>query len=391
VADPQRENEKDTSMKAVTYQGLKDVQVKEVDEPKIEKSDDMIIRITHTAICGSDLHLLHGMIPNLPHDYIIGHEPMGIVEETGPDVTKVKRGDRVIVPFNISCGQCYYCQHQLESQCDQSNPHGDAGGYFGYSETFGGYAGGQAERLRVPFANFTSFRVPEDCEMEDEQLLFLSDILPTAYWGVDNSGVKKGDTVVVLGCGPVGLLTQKFAWLKGAERVIAVDYIGYRMEHAKRTNRVETINFEDEKNIGNHLKEMTGGGADVVIDCVGMDGKKTVLEMVETALKLQGGAMGAIQIASQAVRKGGTIQLVGVYGTRYNAFPLGDLFSRNITLKMGQAPVIHYMPEIYKLIRDGKIDPTDIITHRMPLAEAKRGYELFDTKTDNCIKVVLQP
>jgi S-(hydroxymethyl)glutathione dehydrogenase/alcohol dehydrogenase len=378
-------------MKAVTYQGMKDVEVKEVDEPQIEKNDDMIIRITHTAICGSDLHLVHGMIPNLPHDYIIGHEPMGIVEETGPDVTKVKRGDRVIVPFNIACGQCYYCQHQLESQCDQSNPHGDVGGYFGYSETFGGYAGGQAERLRVPYANFTSFRVPEDCEMEDEQLLFLSDILPTAYWGVDNSGVKKGDTVVVLGCGPVGLLAQKFAWLKGAERVIAVDYIGYRMEHAKRTNRVETVNFEDEDNIGNHLKEMTGGGADVVIDCVGMDGKKTVLEMVESALKLQGGAMGAIQIASQAVRKGGTIQLVGVYGMRYNAFPLGDLFSRNITLKMGQAPVIHYMPEIYNLIREGKIDPTDIITHRMPLAEAKRGYELFDTKTDNCIKVVLRP
>jgi S-(hydroxymethyl)glutathione dehydrogenase/alcohol dehydrogenase len=331
------------------------------------------------------------MIPNLPHDYIIGHEPMGIVEETGPDVTKVKRGDRVIVPFNVACGQCFYCRHHLESQCDQSNPHGDAGGYFGYSETFGGYAGGQAERLRVPFANFTSFRVPEDCELEDEQLLFLSDILPTAYWGVDHSGVKPGDTVVVLGCGPVGLLAQKFAWLKGAERVIAVDYIGYRMEHAKRTNRVETVNFEDEENIGNHLKEMTGGGADVVIDCVGMDGKKTVLEMVESALKLQGGAMGAIQIASQAVRKSGTIQLVGVYGMRYNAFPLGDLFSRNITLKMGQAPVIHYMPEIYRLIRKGRIDPTDIITHRMSLADAKRGYELFNTKSDNCVKVVLRP
>ncbi|WP_199620807.1 zinc-dependent alcohol dehydrogenase [Paenibacillus alkalitolerans] len=378
-------------MKAVTFQGIKDVKVKEVNDPKIEKGDDIIVRITSTAICGSDLHLIHGMVPNLPEDYIIGHEPMGIVEEVGPEVTKVKKGDRVIIPFTVACGQCFYCQNQLESQCDQSNPHGESGGFFGYSDTYGGYAGGQAEMLRVPFANFTPFRIPDDCELEDEKLLFLSDILPTAYWGVDDAGVKKGDTVIVLGCGPVGLLAQKFAWMKGAERVIAVDYIDYRLEHAKRTNRVEVINFEAEKNIGNHLKEITRGGADVVIDCVGMDGKMTFVELVETALKLQGGAMGAIQIASQAVRKGGTIQLVGVYGMRYNAFPLGDLFSRNITLKMGQAPVIHYMPELYRMIADGRIDPADMITHRLSLEEAERGYEIFDTKTDNCIKVVLKP
>lgn len=223
------------------------------------------------------------------------------------------------------------------------------------------------------------------------RLLFLSDILPTAYWGVDSAGVKEGDTVIVLGCGPVGLLTQKIAWMKGAKRVIAVDYIGYRLEHAKRTNLVEIVNFEDEENIGNHLKEMTGGGADVVIDCVGMDGKKTFVEMIESALKLQGGTLGPILIASQCVRKGGTIQLVGVYGMRYNAFPLGDLFARNITLKMGQAPVIHYMPELYKLIVQGRIDPTDIITHRLPLEEASRGYSIFDEKTDDCIKVILKP
>lgn len=378
-------------MKAVTYQGIKDVAVKEVQDPSLEKPDDILVRITHTAICGSDLHLVHGMVPGLPHDYIIGHEPMGIVEEVGKDVTKVKKGDRVIIPFNVACGQCRYCLSNLESQCDNSNPHGDAGGYFGYSETFGGYAGGQAEMLRVPYANFIPFVIPEHCEMEDERLLFLSDILPTAYWGVDHAGVKPGDTVVVLGCGPVGLLTQKFAWMKGAERVIAVDYIGYRLEHAKRTNQVEIINFEDEKNIGNHIKEMTSGGADVVIDCVGMDGKKTVLEMVETALKLQGGTLGPILIASQAVRKGGTIQLVGVYGMRYNAFPLGDLFSRNIKLLMGQAPVIHYMPELFTLIESEQLDPTDIITHRLPLSEARRGYELFDEKKDDCIKVVLRP
>jgi S-(hydroxymethyl)glutathione dehydrogenase/alcohol dehydrogenase len=378
-------------MKAVTFQGIKDVKVKEVHDPKLEKKDDIIVRITSTAICGSDLHLIHGMVPNTPEDFIIGHEPMGIVEEIGPEVTRVKKGDRVVVPFNIACGQCFYCRHQLESQCDNSNPHGEAGAFFGYSETFGGYAGGQAEMLRVPYANFVPFVVPEDCEMEDEKLLFLSDIVPTAYWGVDDAGVKPGDTVIVLGCGPVGLLAQKFAWLKGAKRVIAVDYISYRLEHAKRTNHVETFNFEKEDNIGNHLKEITQGGADVVIDCVGMDGKKTVVEMVETALKLQGGSMGAIQIASQAVRKGGVIQLVGVYGMRYNAFPLGDFFVRNITLKMGQAPVIHYMPGLYEQIRSGRFDPTDIITHRMDLSEAEHGYEIFDAKADNCIKVVLKP
>src|SRR5690606_8977427 len=239
---------------------------------------------------------------------------------------KLNKGDRVVIPFNVSCGQCFYCQNHLESQCDNSNPEGEAGGYLGYSPAFGNYVGAQAELLRVPFANFSSFKVPEDNEMSDEQLLFLSDILPTAYWGVDNAGVKEGDTVIVLGCGPVGLLTQKFAWMKGAKRVIAVDYIGYRLEHAKRTNNVETFNFEDEKNIGNHLKEITSGGADVVIDCVGMDGKKTLMEHVQSMLMLQGGTMGALLIASQAVRKGGTIQVVGVYGMRYNAFPLGDLF-----------------------------------------------------------------
>lgn len=378
-------------MKAVTYQGIKDIKVKDVEDPKIEKKDDILVKITSTAICGSDLHLVHGMIPNMPENFIIGHEPMGIVEEVGSEVSNVKKGDRVIVPFTIACGQCYYCQNHLESQCDNSNPHGEAGAYFGYSETFGGVAGGQAEALRVPYGNFTPFVVPEDSELEDEKLLFLSDIIPTAYWGVDNAGVKKGDTVIVLGCGPVGLLTQKFAWLKGAKRVIAVDYIGYRLAHAKRVNKVEVFDFTENDNLGEYLKEITHGGADVVIDCVGLDGKKTPLEIVGSALKLHGGAMGAIVIASQAVRKGGTVQLVGVYGTRYNAFPLGDFFARNITLKMGQAPVIHYIPELYRMIKEEVFDPTDIITHQIPLSEAERGYEIFDEKMDDCIKVILKP
>lgn len=378
-------------MRAVTYQGIKNVKVKEVTDPRIEKKDDIIVKITTTAICGSDLHLIHGMIPNFPEDYIIGHEPMGIVEEVGPDVTRVKKGDRVIVPFNVSCGECIYCKSELTSQCDNSNPHGDAGAYFGYSETFGGYPGGQAEFLRVPYGNFTPFKIPENCEVEDEKLCLLSDVIPTSYWSVDNAGVKNGDTVIILGCGPIGLMAQKFAWLKGAKRVIAVDYVDYRLDHAKKHNKVEIVNFEQSEEIGLHLKEMTNGGADVVIDCVGMDGKMSPLEFLATGMKLQGGAMGSLVIATQAVRKGGMIQITGAYGARYNAFPLGDIFNRNVNIRTGQAPVIPYLPHLYNQIAEGVFDPGDIITHRLSLDDAPHGYEVFDTKTDGCIKVILKP
>lgn len=378
-------------MKAVTYQGIKNIAVKEVPAPKIEKPDDMIIKITSSAICGSDLHLLHGMIPNLRENYIIGHEPMGIVEEAGPAVTKLKKGDRVIIPFTIACGECFYCKNHLESQCDNANEHGDMGGYFGYSENTGGYPGGQAEYLRVPFANFTHFNIPENCEEPDEKLCLIADAMPTAFWSVDNAGVKDGDTVVIFGCGPIGLLAQKFAWLKGAGRVIAVDYVDYRLQHAKRTNNVEIVNFEQHENVGNYLKELTKGGADVVIDAVGMDGKMSDLEFLASGLKLQGGTMSALVMAVQAVRKGGTIQVTGVYGGRYNGFPLGDIMQRNINLRSGQAPVIHYMPYMYELITAGKVNPGDIVTHVLPLSEAKHGYEVFDTKTDDCIKVILKP
>ncbi|CAM4288791.1 zinc-dependent alcohol dehydrogenase [Paenibacillus tarimensis] len=378
-------------MKAVTFQGIKNVAVKEVPDARIQKPDDMIVRITATAICGSDLHLMHGMIPNLQEDYVIGHEPMGVVEEVGPEVTKLKKGDRVVIPFNIACGECIYCRNQLESQCDNSNEHGEMGGFFGYSGTTGGYTGGQAEYLRVPFANFTHFRVPDSCEVPDEKLIMMADVMSTAFWSVDNAGVKDGDTVVVLGCGPVGLLIQKFCWLKGAKRVIAADYVDYRLQHAKRTNHVEIVNIEQEQEVGSYLKEITGGGADVVIDAVGMSGKMNDLEFLASGMKLQGGTLSAIIIASQAVRKGGTIQVTGVYGGRYNGFPLGDIMQRNVNIRSGQAPVIHYMPYMYELITTGKVDPADIITHVIPLADAKRGYQIFDTKTDNCIKVVLKP
>ena len=377
-------------MKAVTYQGKQSIAVKEVANPKIVDRQDVIVKITSTAICGSDLHLYQGNVP-LPIGYVIGHEPMGIVEEVGPDVTKVKKGDRVVIPFTVACGTCQYCMQHLESQCDNSNPHYDSGGYFGYSEKFGNYPGGQAEYLRVPFGNYTPFLIPEDCELEDEQLLFLSDVLPTAYWSVENAGVKKGDTVIVLGCGPVGLMTQQFAWQKGAERVIAVDYFDYRLNHSKKINKTEIFDFTEYDDMGETLKELTKGGADVVIDCVGMDGKKSPLEFVEQKLKLQGGTIGPIQIATKAVRKCGTVQITGVYGGLYNMFPLGAFFSRNITLKMGQAHARGYMPTIYQKIVNREIDPTAIITHTLPLEKAMHAYSIFNNKQDDCIKVVLKP
>lgn len=379
-------------MKAVTFQGAKDIQVKKVDAPHLEKPDDIVVKITSTAICGSDLHIYTGALP-AHKDYVIGHEPMGIVIETGPEVTKVKKGDRVIIPFNISCGECFFCQHELESQCDNSNPNPevDTGGYFGFTERYGNYPGGQAEYLRVPYGNFIPFVIPESCELPDESLLFLSDILPTAYWSVEHAGVKKGDTVIVLGSGPVGLLTQKFAWMKGAERVIAIDHVPYRLQHAKKTNNVEIFNFDEVDEIGQQMKELTSGGADVVIDCVGMDGKKNVLEKVGQKLKVQGGTLSAIDIAYHSVRKFGTIQLTGVYGSLYNMFPLGFLFERNINLRMGQAPVVHYMPTLFDKITNGEIDPTDIITHVLPLEEASKAYDTFYQHEDECIKVILKP
>lgn len=379
-------------MRAVTYQGIKDIQVKNVEDPLLKKKDDIIVRITSTAICGSDLHIYKGAVP-ADKDYVIGHEPMGIVEEIGSEVTRVKKGDRIILPFNVSCGDCYYCKNEMESQCDYSNSNLEvnSGGYFGFTERYGNYPGGQAEYLHVPYGNFMPFVIPESCELEDEALLFLSDVLPTAYWSVENAGVKKGDTVVVLGCGPVGLMTQKFAWMKGAKRVIAVDYINYRLVYAKKINNVEIINLEDYDEVAFYIREITKGGADIVIDCVGMDGKKTPVEAIEQKLKLQGGTLSPIRIAMDAVRKFGTIQITGVYGSKYNQFPLGHLFERNISLKMGQAPVIHLMPLLYDKIMAGEFDPREIITHKLPLEEASKAYQIFNDREDECIKVILKP
>ncbi|AQQ54376.1 zinc-dependent alcohol dehydrogenase [Planococcus lenghuensis] len=379
-------------MKAVTYQGAQDIQVKEVADPKIESRDDIIVRITSTAICGSDLHIYNGNIPTY-HDYVIGHEPMGIVEEVGPEVTKVKKGDRVVLPFNVSCGHCYYCTHDLESQCDNAsdNPHLDTGGYIGFTQRYGNYQGGQAEYLRVPYGNFMPFKIPESAEIDDESVLFLSDIVPTAYWSVEHAGVKPGDVVIVLGCGPVGLLAQKFAWMKGASRVIAVDHVMYRMQKAKEMNNVEVYDFTKHVDAGNFLHDQTNGGADVVIDCVGMDGKKNPIEKAAQKLKLQGGTLSAIEIAKDAVRKFGTIQLTGVYGLRYNMFPLGNMWERNVTVKMGQAPVIHLMPQLFEMINRGDFDPREIISHIVPMEQASAAYKVFNDKQDECTKVILKP
>lgn len=379
-------------MKAVTFQGTKDMQVKEVKDPELQKRDDIIVKITSTAICGTDLHIYQGALPTTKNT-VIGHEPMGIVEEAGPDVTKVKKGDRIVLPFNISCGHCFYCSHEMESQCDNSNgnPHFGTGAYFGLTERYGDYSGGQAEYLRVPYANFMPLVIPESSELEDEQVLFLSDVLPTAWWSVENAGVKEGDTVVVLGCGPIGLMTQKFAWMKGAARVIAVDELPYRMEKAKKMNNVEIVDFSQHDNTGALIHEITKGGARVVIDCVGMDGKKSASEAVQQKLMLQGGTLSAIDIAKDAVSKFGTIQLTGVYGLTYNQFPLGNLFERNVTMKMGQAPVIHLMPMLLDKIEKGEFDPREIISHIVPLEQASEAYRIFNDHEDECTKVILKP
>lgn len=377
-------------MKAVTYQGKEQMVVKDVEAPSIQERSDMIVKITASGICGSDLHLYHGGIePSI--DYIVGHEPMGIVEEVGPDVKTLKKGDRVVIPFNIGCGECHYCQNQMESQCDESNPHGEVGGLFGFTEINGNHPGGQAEYLRVPYADFTSFKVPESSSLDDESVLFLSDVVPTAYWSVEHSGVKAGDTVIILGSGPIGLMAQKFAKLKGAKRVIAVDQVDHRLEHGKRTNQVDTFNFKNHDDIGSLLYEETKGGADVVIDCVGMDGTVTPGEQFGSDFDNQFGTISPIVTASQSVRKFGTVQLTGVYGTEANRFPLGDFFTRNVSLQMGQAPVIHLMPKLYDMIENQEFNPKDIITHSMSLEDAAKGYDIFDKKEDGNIKVILKP
>ncbi|RIN31497.1 glutathione-dependent formaldehyde dehydrogenase [Staphylococcus succinus] len=382
-------------MKAVTYQGHKNMEVREVHDPIIEESTDAIIKITASGICGSDLHLYHQGDLFMDPGFVIGHEPMGIVEEVGKDVKTLKKGDRVVIPFNIGCGDCFYCNNDMESQCDNSNPSPaswkmDNGGLFGFGGMHGNHWGGQAEYLRVPFADFSSFKVP-DSDLKDEQVLFLSDVVPTAYWSVEHAGVKSGDTVIVLGCGPIGLMAQKFAKLKGAERVIAIDNIEHRLNHAKKFNGAEVYNFSKEDNIGKLLHESTRGGADVVIDCVGMDGQIAQDDLEISSNSAQRGNISPIITAAESVRKFGTIQLTGIYGTPADNFPIDLIFNRDVQVKSGKAPVIHQMPKLYEMIKNEVFDPTEIITHTLPLEDASQAYDIFDQKKDNNIKVILKP
>ncbi len=372
-------------MKAVTYQGHKNMEVREVNDPTIEESTDAIIKITASGICGSDLHLYHQGDLFMDPGFVIGHEPMGIVEEVGKDVKTLKKGDRVVIPFNIGCGDCFYCNNDMESQCDNSNPSPaswkmDNGGLFGFgSAMHGNHWGGQAEYLRVPFADFSSFKV-HDNDLKDEQVLFLSDVVPTAYWNVEHAGVKSGDTVIVLGCGPIGLMAQKFAKLKGAERVIAIDNVEHRLNHAKKYNGAEVYNFSKEDNIGKLLHETTRGGADVVIDCVGMDGQVAQDDLEISSNSAQRGNISPIITAAESVRKFGTIQLTDIYGTPADNYPIDLIFNRNVQVKSGQAPVIHQMPKLYEMIKNEVFDPTEIIMHTMPLEDAKKAYDIFDQK-----------
>ena len=377
-------------MKAVTYQGHKNMEVREVHDPIIEESTDAIIKITASGICGSDLHLYHQGDLFMDPGFVIGHEPMGIVEEVGKDVKTLKKGDRVVIPFNIGCGDCFYCNNEMESQCDNSNSSPaswkmDNGGLFGFGGMHGNHWGGQAEYLRVPFADFSSFKVP-DSDLKDEQVLFLSDVVPTAYWSVEHAGVKSGDTVIVLGCGPIGLMAQKFAKLKGAERVIAIDNVEHRLNHAKKSNGAEVYNFSKEDNIGKLLRESTRGGADVVIDCVGMDGQVAQDDLEISSNSAQRGNISPIITAAESVRKFGTIQLTGIYGTPADNYPIDLIFNRNVQVKSGQAPVIHQMPKLYEMIKNEVFDPTEIITHTMPLEDAKQAYDIFDQKKITILK-----
>jgi threonine dehydrogenase-like Zn-dependent dehydrogenase len=374
----------------MVYHGPTDVRYESKPDPRIEHPGDVILRVTRAAICGSDLHLYRGLVPDTRVGHTFGHEFTGVVEETGGDVKRVRRGDRVAVPFNISCGSCWYCQRELYGLCENSNPNSEvASGVFGYSHTTGGYDGGQAEYVRVPFGDVGPMKIPDD--MEDEDVLFLTDIFPTGYQAAEMGGIEPGDTVVVFGCGPVGLFAQKSAWLMGAGRVIAVDHIPYRLRFAEEFAGVETVDFSQHDDPVSLLKDMTGGrGPDVCIDAVGLEADGSSLHtFLGRVLKVEAGAATVIGWAIHTVRKGGTVVLIGVYGPPWNLVPMGSAMNKGLTLRMGQCNTKRYMPHLLEHIRAGRVDPKRIITHRLPLDQVAYGYEMFAEKTDDCRKVVL--
>jgi threonine dehydrogenase-like Zn-dependent dehydrogenase len=389
-------------VKALCWFGKNDVRVETVPDPKILNPRDAIIRITRTAICGSDLHLYDGYIPTMEKGDILGHEFMGEVVAVGKENKKLKVGDRVVVPFTISCGHCFFCQRELWSLCDNSNPNAwmaeklygfSPAGLFGYSHMMGGYAGGQAEYARVPFADVGPMRIPE--ELEDEQVLFLSDIFPTGYMAAENCNIQPGDTIAVWGCGPVGQFAIKSAYLLGAARVIAIDSVPERLQLARDEGKAETLDFNDE-DIFEKLKEMTGGrGPDACIDAVGMEAHGTspdaIYDRVKAAMFLATDRPHALRQAINACRKGGTVSIPGVYGGFLDKIPFGAAFNKGLTIKMGQTHMHKYMRPLLERVQRGEIDPSFIITHRRRLTDAPSGYETFKHRADNCIKVVLKP
>ena len=385
-------------MKALVFHKLGDVKVETVKDPVIEKPTDIVLKVTSTAICGSDLHIYNGMFPQLK-DQVLGHEFMGEVVEIGDLVKKFKVGDRVVVPFPISCGSCWFCTHSFHTHCENSNPdnYGPEGGIltqkgaglYGYTDLYGGYSGGQAEYARVLYADTNCRHVPEG--LPDEKVLFLTDIFPTGYAAIDWAQMKGGETVAVFGCGPVGLMAQKTAWLKGASRVIALDVEDYRLKTAREVCKSETINANDSSAI-KKIREMTSGrGADIVVDAVGMEADQSILDRVASVIRFEKGTINSLRMCLDAVRRGGIVTIVGVYGMNYDNFPLAQIFEKGITIKAGQVPVHKYIDHLMTLVVDGKITLNDIISHRLPLAEAEMAYRIFNKKEDNCVKVVLQP
>jgi threonine dehydrogenase-like Zn-dependent dehydrogenase len=389
-------------MRALCWQGKNRVGVETVPDPRILNPRDAVIKITTTAICGSDLHLLDGFIPAMEPGDIMGHEFMGEVVEKGPEVKNLAVGDRVVVPFTIACGGCFFCKKQLWSLCDNSNPGAriaetmngfSTSGIFGYSHIYGGYAGGQAEYARVPYADVGPLKVPD--HLKDEQVLFLSDILPTGYMAAENCNIQPGDVVAVFGCGPVGQFAIVSAYLLGAEKVIAIDRIPERLNLARTKAKAEVINYA-EVDVLAALKEMTGGrGPDSCIDAVGMEAHGTTLDawydLAKTQLMMETDRPHALRRAIQACRKGGTVSIPGVYGGLLDKFPMGMAFAKGLTLKMGQTNMQRYMKPLMDRIEKGELDPTFIITHRLPLDDAAKAYYTFRDKQDECIKVVLKP
>ncbi|UWD77709.1 zinc-dependent alcohol dehydrogenase [Curtobacterium flaccumfaciens] len=379
-------------MRAMTYRGPYRVRVEEKPDPRIEHPNDAVVRVERAAICGSDLHLYHGMMPDTRVGHTFGHEFIGVVEQVGSSVETLSVGDRVMVPFNIFCGTCWFCARGLFANCHNVNPNATAvGGIYGYSHTTGGYDGGQAERVRVPFADVGPQVIPD--WLDDDDALMMTDALSTGYFGAQLASIREGDTVVVLGAGPVGLYAARSAWFMGAGRVIVVDQLEYRLEKARSFAHAETINFAEVDDVVLEMKKQTDFlGADSVIDAVGAEADGNFTQQVTASkLKLQGGSPTALNWAIDGVRKGGTVSAVGAYGPIPSAVKFGDAMNKGVTIHTNQAHVKRQWPRLLEHVQAGHFKPSDIITHRIPLEHIAEGYHLFSSKLDGCIKTVVVP